>query len=128
MQTKNLKYNMSGTIDMEIEHPVHGWIPFTASPDDCEKIGRELYALAIAGELGAISVADPPAPPTPEQLAAAEQKAAMQADVVLAYLASHTPAECAAYVQANVTNLATAVSMLSKMVMVLSIIAKERLQ
>src|SRR4030067_2187991 len=55
MQTRNLKYNRSGTVDMEIEHPKYGWIPFTASPNDSEQRGRELYAAAIAGEFGAIA-------------------------------------------------------------------------
>lgn len=40
---------------MEINHPVYEWIPFTASPDDSELLGRELYASAMAGELGVIS-------------------------------------------------------------------------
>lgn len=60
MLTRNLKYNAHGTIDMEIEHPRYGWIPFTASPNDSELLGRELHAAAIAGEIGAIAAADPP--------------------------------------------------------------------
>ena len=34
MKTRNRKYNIHGTIDCEIEHPIHGWIPFTADPAD----------------------------------------------------------------------------------------------
>lgn len=60
MLTRNLKYNAHGTVDMEIEHPNYGWIPFTASLDDSELLGRELHAAAIAGTLGAIAAADPP--------------------------------------------------------------------
>jgi hypothetical protein len=48
-------------IDMEIEHPVCGWIPFTARPDDVEQLGRDLYAVALLGEVGAY-VAPPPPP------------------------------------------------------------------
>lgn len=40
---RNPIFNKFDTIDCEIEHPEYGWIPFTASPDDCEKSGRELY-------------------------------------------------------------------------------------
>jgi len=40
---KNAIYNQFNTIDCEIEHPEYGWIPFTASPDDCEEHGRNLY-------------------------------------------------------------------------------------
>ena len=35
-------------IDCELNHPQLGWIPFTASPDDVEKRGRDLHALIIA--------------------------------------------------------------------------------
>lgn len=54
MQVKNLKYNQLGTIDCEIEHPSYGWIPFTASPDDSEPLGVEIYNQAINGEFGAV--------------------------------------------------------------------------
>jgi hypothetical protein len=40
---RNPIFNNSGTIDCEIEHPEYGWIPFTASSNDCEEHGRELY-------------------------------------------------------------------------------------
>lgn len=72
--------------------------------------------------------APPPVPPTAEQIAAAEALAEAKADAAIQYLITHTPAECYAYVQTNVTNLATAVSFLGKIAMVLSVIAKERLR
>ena len=43
MQTRNPVFTASGTIDCEINHPTYGWIPFTASPDDVETHGRELF-------------------------------------------------------------------------------------
>jgi hypothetical protein len=43
MKYRNAKYNEIGTIDCEIEHPEYGWIPFTASPDDCEEYGRGIF-------------------------------------------------------------------------------------
>ncbi|MDO8931478.1 MAG: hypothetical protein Q7U97_03710 [Rhodocyclaceae bacterium] len=51
-------------IDMTVNHPAYGEIPFTASPNDVEAHGRELYALAVAGEFGPI--ADYVAPPLTE--------------------------------------------------------------
>ncbi len=60
MNIKNPKYNEDGTVDIEMEHPVHGWIPFTASPDDVEKSGRLLHAEAIAGNFGPIADYVPP--------------------------------------------------------------------
>jgi hypothetical protein len=55
MLVRNLSYNARGTIDCEIEHPVLGWIPFTASPDDVEERGRSIHAAAIVGEYGEIA-------------------------------------------------------------------------
>lgn len=67
MNFRNAVFNRAGTIDCEVEHPVYGWIPFTASPDDPEEHGREIYARALE--------ADPApyvAPPEPPPLAPTE--------------------------------------------------------
>ncbi len=40
----NPRYNENGTIDVDINHPDFGWIPFTASPDDVEPHGRQIFA------------------------------------------------------------------------------------
>ena len=73
--------------------------------------------------------------PTPEQSAAAQQAAAAQAakeeakaDNVVQYLRDHTPAECEAYVQANVTDLASARDLLKKFAVVLCVLAKQTLR
>jgi hypothetical protein len=50
---------------------------------------------------------------------------AAKADVVVKYLVNHTPAECAAYVQTNVTNLAQAKDMLAKFAMALSVLSRK---
>tara|TARA_B100000929_G_scaffold289501_1_gene280328 strand:+ start:13084 stop:13476 length:393 start_codon:yes stop_codon:yes gene_type:complete len=42
---KNCIENKDGTIDLQLNHPGFGWIPFTASPDDSEELGREVYEL-----------------------------------------------------------------------------------
>jgi hypothetical protein len=63
MQVKNLKYNAFNAIDCEIEHPKFGWIPFTASPDDIEQMGRDIYTQAIAGEYGSVASYIPPQKP-----------------------------------------------------------------
>lgn len=60
MQIRNLKYNSQNTVDCEIEHPIYGWIPFTASPDDPEEHGRQIYQEAITGQHGEISPYVPP--------------------------------------------------------------------
>jgi hypothetical protein len=55
-------------IDCEINHSTYGWIPFTASPDDVEAHGREVFATLSKGEVAEYV---PPPPPTTEELAAA---------------------------------------------------------
>lgn len=57
-------------IDMQINHPVHGWIPFTAVPAPAgSELEQELYAAAIAA--GNIAPYVPPPPLTPEEERAA---------------------------------------------------------
>lgn len=72
---KNLKFNSLGTIDCELEHPTYGWIPFTASPDDTEELGRSVYTTAMAGEYGAIEpyVAPEPVAPVPPSVVSMRQ-------------------------------------------------------
>lgn len=56
MQAKNPRYsNAEKTlIDIEIEHPKFGWIPFSASPNDSLELGRDLFYRATSGEFGDI--------------------------------------------------------------------------
>ncbi len=74
--------------------------------------------------------------PTPEQVAAAAAAAAQAAadeaavaaartEAVVQYLRDHTPAEVEAYVQTNVTDLASARQMLKKFGVVLCVLAKQ---
>ncbi|OKP66778.1 hypothetical protein BTE77_31380 [Ensifer adhaerens] len=55
-------------IDMEVNHPEFGWMPFTATAHSPDDYNRELFAAAKAGT---VSPYVPPAPPTAEELAAA---------------------------------------------------------
>ncbi|TCU35459.1 DUF4376 domain-containing protein [Rhizobium azibense] len=50
-------------IDMEIEHPVFGWLQTTTSPNDVEEHSRELFAAAVAA--GDVAPYVPPEPPPP---------------------------------------------------------------
>lgn len=58
MKIRNPFLNADGSINCEIDHPVFGWIPFTARDDDVEAHGREIFGLASA-------MNPPPAPPAP---------------------------------------------------------------
>lgn len=93
------------------------------------------FPLTEAEILEATSEQLPIDPPTPEELAAeAAQKALIaakaeaQADNIVQYLRDHTPAECARYVQDNVTDLASAKAFLKKVAIVLCVLSKESLR
>lgn len=46
MNYRNAKFTANGDIDMEVQHPTFGWIPFTASENDVERHGRDLFNAA----------------------------------------------------------------------------------
>lgn len=79
MDAKNPKWaNAAHTIiDMAVVHEVYGEIPFSASPDDVEPHGRELFQRAVGGEFGPI--ADYAAPVKPPADRKAEILAALSA-------------------------------------------------
>lgn len=79
MKIRSPKHNARGTIDCEIEHPEYGWIPFTASPDDVEEHGREIYQKLISGEAGDIAEYIPQQLPTYEELVAYVEAARKEA-------------------------------------------------
>jgi hypothetical protein len=61
MDWRDPAYNSVGTVDVEINHPVHGWIPFTASPDD--SAGKDIYdAVIAAGNIAPYVAPDPVVP------------------------------------------------------------------
>lgn len=71
IETRNAAYNRFGTIDCEINHPVHGWIPFTASQDDPNAIGYEVWSSL---DLEAVApYVEPPADPATIADVAAER-------------------------------------------------------
>lgn len=74
MDYRNATYNQYGTIDLEIDHPDYGWIPFTASPDDPEPFGRAVYE-----EIKDTPIAPYVAPPSGRQLV---QKSVVQARII----------------------------------------------
>jgi hypothetical protein len=64
------EYNAVGTIDCELDHPIHDWIPFTATPDDPDEGGRVIHQLLLDGQFGEISpyVEPEPVPLTLDQI------------------------------------------------------------
>jgi hypothetical protein len=82
MNYRNAKYIDNTRIDCEIEHPVHGWIPYTLDPADTDMtINNDdlLAAMASAGDVAAY------VPPTQAELdAAAAQAVRAERDMKLA--------------------------------------------
>ena len=67
MNVRNPQYNFDGSIDCEIEHPKFGWIPFTASLDDPEAHGKDIYQRCVDGDFGEIAPYETPPEPTIEE-------------------------------------------------------------
>lgn len=68
------------------------------------------------------------APILAQQAADTAAKDAAKLDAVIQYLVSHTPDECAQYVQDNVVDLASARAFLKKVAMALSVLARRDLR
>lgn len=76
-EARNPIYLEDGRIDCEVNHPVYGWIPFTAAATDSEEHGRVLFARLVAGDFGAIA---PAQAQTSEQLHAVIAERRYQAE------------------------------------------------
>ena len=101
-----------------------------------ERIDHALWATYQAWlALGNTPDPLPPEPALPpaeaaaraELAARATMRDALKADSTIQFLRTHTPAECEAWVAANVTDLATAKNVLGKLAMVVAYLARERL-
>ena len=66
MNYRNAKHISEGRIDCEIEHPMHGWIPYTLNPADTDTTVDNDALLAAIGDDVAAYV-----PPTQDELDAA---------------------------------------------------------
>lgn len=76
MEYTNPRYNASGTIDVDINHPVYGWIAFTATPDDAEAHGRELFE-AVKDEAAAYVPPETGPEPVPSVVSRFQARAAL---------------------------------------------------
>ena len=51
MEIKNAIHNEDGTINVEINHPKFGWIPFTSAHDDPSEIAQEVTRALFDAEI-----------------------------------------------------------------------------
>lgn len=98
---RNAVFNAFGTIDCEINHPRFGWIPFTASPDDPEQSGRDIYDVVSQGEVGPYVPHPEPDPVVPDRVTARQFKLQLLAagllDSVEGWIATQSQAVQIAY-------------------------------
>jgi hypothetical protein len=103
MNYRNPSYNAHGTIDCEVNISPEGvaeeWAPFTASPDDAEENGRDIYAAAISA--GDVAPYVPGSAIVPESVSARQFKLQLLAqnllDQVETWVASQSQAVQIAY-------------------------------
>ena len=60
MNYRNAQYIDSTRIDCEIEHPVHGWIPYTLDPADTDMTIDNNVLLAAMASAGDVAAYVPP--------------------------------------------------------------------
>lgn len=100
MEFRDPVFTANGYIDMEINHPDYGWIPFTASPDDTEPHGQVLFD--AAQDVAAEYVPPEPAPgPTLEELRAKAELDRYSFALRVAELEFVSPAEAAQWAAGN---------------------------
>lgn len=126
MKIKNAKHVADGLINCDYEHPVLGWIPFTASPNDVEQIGRDIYALAASGDVA------PMAEPTNDEKAAkakrlkniADEEAA-KADAKVQAFADMSPSDVRQWIGKNVKTLDDAKDVLATLAVAVSVLTRK---
>lgn len=65
-------------LDCSVNFDNHGTLPFSASADDVEVHGREIFNRAIAGDFGPIAAyTAPPPPPPPSKVSRAQARKAL---------------------------------------------------
>lgn len=125
MMIRNARYTAGGLIDLEYDHPKLGWIPFTASPDDIEPLGRELYAEALKSD----DIAPMPEKTTDDlqrEAKAAKIEAdavAAKADTKLVTLANMSPDEARAWANDSIKTLADAKDVIATLAVAVSVLA-----
>lgn len=101
IEYRNPTYNRLDTIDVEINHPIYGWIPFTAAPDDVEEFGRDIFAAASLGNVGPYVPPPEPEPVVPDRVTARQFKLQLLAsgllDQVEGWIATQSQAVQIAY-------------------------------
>lgn len=126
MNIRNATQSIGGAIDVEYEHPKYGWIPFTASPNDSEELGREIYALAMKSD-----VAPMPQPST-DEIAAKEKRIkdiadedAAKSDQKLKAFTDMSPDEIRIWVSSNIKTQGDATDVIATLAVAVSVLTRK---
>ena len=126
MNIRNATHAPGGLIECEYEHPKFGWIPYTANPHDVEELGREIYALAVAGD-----VAPMPEPSKDEMDAKAKRikdiadEEAAKADEKLKAFSGMSPDEVRAWIGKNVKDVSAVTDVLATLAVAVSVLTRK---
>ena len=126
MNIRNATQSIGGAIDVEYEHPKYGWIPFTASPDDSEELGRSIYAAAVKGEVA------PRPDPTQDEIAAKEKRIkdiadedAAKSDQKLKAFTDMSPDEIRIWVSSNIKTQGDATDVIATLAVAVSVLTRK---
>ncbi len=126
MIIRNATQSIGGAIDVEYEHPKYGWIPFTASPNDSEELGRSIYAAAVKSEVA------PRPDPTQDEIAAKEKRIkdiadedAAKSDQKLKAFTDMSPDEIRIWVSSNIKTQGDATDVIATLAVAVSVLTRK---
>lgn len=126
MNIRNAKHVANGLINCEYEHPSLGWIPYTASPDDVEQTGRDIFALASQGQ---VAPADEPTKEQSEEKAKrikdATDKEAAKADPKLQAITSMSPDQVRDWIGQNIKSQSDIAGVLATLAVAVSVLSRK---
>jgi ribosome-binding ATPase YchF (GTP1/OBG family) len=115
-----------GIILCEVEHQKYGWIPYSATANDIEEMGREIHAQASMMDLA------PMPAPSRDELEAKEKRVkdiadeeAAKSDQKLQGFAALSPDEVRAWTAKNVNTLADAKDVIATLAVAVSVLTRK---
>lgn len=118
----------NGRIDVEYEHPKFGWIPFTASQNDTEDVGREIYAVAVKIAANAAPAKDQTAEEIAENYKRLKYEADAQvakADSKLQEIAAMSPAQVRSWIEKHATDSGAIADVLATLAVAVSVLSRK---
>lgn len=116
----------NGVILCDVEHPKYGWIPYSATANDIEEMGREIYAQASMMDLA------PMPEPSRDEVAAKEKRLkdiadeeSAKSDEKVQGVTAMSPDEVRAWVGKNVKTLEDAKDVIATLAVAVSVLTRK---